>query len=149
MKYPLFQPGRPGRAQRAIILFGVGAALGLTLPACRQVTRPDPARGVVRYHTDIPADCPTTSGIKQSVVRRVSSEGELRKHYGLTFKVHFNDGVSPTLYGTLYYQNRDRNLYCMALPDGRFASFEDSQVSEHRRNVMQEICFPIQDCPKD
>lgn len=149
MKYPLSPPGRPVGAQGALILLGMSAALGLMLPACRQITRPEPARGVVRYHTDIPTDCRTTSGIKQPVVRRVSSEAELRKHYGLTFKVHFNDGVSPTLYGTLYYQNKDRNLYCMALPDGRFASFEDSQVSEHRRNVMQEICFPIQDCSKD
>ena len=121
----------------------------LFISGCSLFTRIPASTGVVQFYDDIPAECATTSGVKQSVVRRVTSESDLRKHYGLTFKVHFNDNVSPTLYGTLYYQSGERNLYCMALPDGRFATFQDSQISQNRRNVVQEVCYPIQDCTRD
>ncbi len=102
-------------------------------------------KGAVTFHRGIPDNCDTTRGLKQKVVKRVTSEEELRRHYGLTFLVQFQDGVSPRLYGTLYHQNEDANFYCMALPDGRFATFSDSKVGD-RNNVSQEVCFPIKEC---
>lgn len=85
-------------------------------------------------------------GLKQTVVKRVTSEEELVKHYGITFRVRFQDRVSPDLYGALYYQNQTENKYCMALPDGRFAIFADRQLAENTMNVSQEVCYPIMRC---
>ncbi|MBX7057954.1 MAG: hypothetical protein K1X75_07795 [Leptospirales bacterium] len=101
--------------------------------------------GAVRIYSSIPSQCSTTRGLKQSRVIAVQSENELREHYGLTFLVSFNDGVTPPVYGALYYNDPAENLYCMALADGRFAVFSDSAVGP-RRNVMQEICYPIKEC---
>jgi tRNA U34 5-methylaminomethyl-2-thiouridine-forming methyltransferase MnmC len=70
---------------------------------------------------------------------------QLQKHYRLTFHVWFQDGISPELYGTLYYQNRRENKYCMALPDGNFAVFADSRVGR-KPNISHEVCYPIKDC---
>ncbi|MBW7858084.1 MAG: hypothetical protein H3C43_07325 [Leptonema sp. (in: Bacteria)] len=109
-------------------------------------TKKTPSTGAVTYVNSIPNNCTTTTGIKQKVVKKVTSESELRQHYGLTFKVRFNDQVSPTLYGALYYQDNKQNLYCMALPDGRFATFHDSQISENKKNIIQEVCYPLSDC---
>jgi len=102
--------------------------------------------GAVTFHNDIPADCATVQGLKQSTVKRVKSEEELIKHYGITFRVRFQDKVSPDLYGALYYQNPGENKYCMALPDGRFAIFADKKLGENTMNVSQEVCYPILKC---
>ncbi len=102
-------------------------------------------KGAVRYYSGIPSQCSTTRGLKQREVIRAQSEAQLREHYGLTFLITFNDGVSPPVYGSLYYNSPEQNLYCMALPDGRFAVFSDSEVGA-RRNMMQEVCYPIKDC---
>lgn len=105
-------------------------------------------QGVVLFHDEIPIFCNRGRGLKQKKIIPVYSEKELRQHYGLSFQIRFNDGLSPRLYGALYYQNRKKNLYCMALPNGRFASFSDSKV-KHRRNaqnVIQELCYPLQEC---
>lgn len=101
--------------------------------------------GAVQFFAAVPAVCPATRGIKQKTVRRVTTEQELRDHYGLTFAVRFNDGVSPTLYGSIYYQNRAENRYCMALVNGSFAVFADRKIGV-KRNVIQEVCYPIQPC---
>jgi len=110
--------------------------------------KPIPVRqGAVEFFNSIPEGCTATKGIKQQSVARVTSEQALRSHYGLTFQVRFNDGVTAPLYGSLYYQSASENKYCMALPDGRFAVFQDSKVGE-KPNVMQEVCYPLQDCQK-
>lgn len=106
-------------------------------------------RSAVRFYDNIPPECASTRGIKQNTVLRVTSEEDLRRHYGITFRVFFNDGISPEIYGTLYYQNRDENRYCVAMPDGRFAIFADSRIGEHRRNVVHEVCYPIHECGQD
>ncbi|MCB1326068.1 MAG: hypothetical protein KDK35_12600 [Leptospiraceae bacterium] len=106
-------------------------------------------RGAVTFYDSIPAQCNTTRGLRQQEVRVVHSESELREHYGLTFIVRFNDGVSPALYGTLYYQDQSLNRYCMALPDGRFAVFSDSSIDAETNNFVQEVCYPIKDCLQD
>ncbi len=102
----------------------------------------------MQFYDTIPPHCNTTAGLKQKVVRPVYSERELIQHYGLSFRVYFNDNVSPYLYGALYYQNRKQNLYCMALTDGRFAVFSDSQIDEHKRNMIHEVCYPFKDCSR-
>ena len=102
-------------------------------------------QGAVTYYNDIPELCNTTRGLKQKTVIRASSEDQLRAHYGLTFLIRFQDGVSPPVYGTLYYQNQDLNRYCMATPDGRFAVFANSQVNG-TDNIVQEVCDPLKDC---
>jgi hypothetical protein len=102
-------------------------------------------QGAVTYYSSIPDLCSTTRGLKQKTVVRASTENELRSHYGLTFLIRFQDGVTRPVYGTLYYQNEDLNRYCMATPDGRFAVFSNSQVNG-LDNIIQEICFPIKDC---
>ena len=102
-------------------------------------------QGAVTFYGDIPDQCNQTRGLKQKVVIRATSEDELRSHYGLTFLVRFQDGVSPPVYGTLYYQNEDLNRYCMATPDGRFAVFANSQVNGYD-NIVQEVCYPIKEC---
>ena len=104
--------------------------------------------GVVRIYSDIPRSCRTTRGLKQQVVKKVTSEEEMRKHYGLTFLVHFNDNVSPPLYGVLYHQNKKKNKFCMALPNGEFAVFKDRQIDEHKRNIVHEVCYPLRECIK-
>ena len=125
------------------------ATISILIAQCNLfLKKPDEKKstGTVTYLPNIPSNCTTTTGIKQKIVKKVTSEAELRKHYGLTFKVRFNDQVSPTLYGALYYQDKNQNLYCMALPDGRFAVFHDSQISENRKNIIQEVCYPLSDC---
>lgn len=102
--------------------------------------------GAVTFHRSVPEFCNEVRGLNASEVRSARSEQALIDHYGMTFMVRFNDGISPQLYGTLYYQNRDENLYCMALPDGRFASFSDSRIDEFKTNVIQEICHPLNSC---
>ncbi len=130
------------------------AVLALTascLQQPEQATHPTqpvtpPPRGVVTYFNDVPAECPTGKGLKQTVVKRVTSEKDMIRHYGMTFRVRFQDKVTPELYGALYYQDKGENMYCMALPDGRFATFRDSQVGEHQMNIAQEVCYPLQAC---
>lgn len=102
-------------------------------------------QGAVRYYSNIPSQCSVTRGLRQKEVARVTSEQQMRDHYGLTFLITFNDGKSPALYGAMYYQSQEENRYCVALPDGRFAVVEDSLIGS-RRNMMQEVCFPIKDC---
>lgn len=102
-------------------------------------------RGVVLFYSEIPTNCQQTRGIKQKEVIKAHSMGELEQHYHLTFHVWFQDGISPELYGTLYYQNSQENKYCMALPDGRFAVFADSRVGR-KPNISHEVCYPIKDC---
>lgn len=109
-------------------------------------TSPSDTVGVVSFFSSVPAGCTEANAIKQKKVKSVSSQSELESHYKITMLVRFQDNVSPSLYGTLYYQNREKNLYCMALPDGRFAAFSDSQVSANRKNMIQEVCYPIQKC---
>ena len=104
-------------------------------------------KGVVHFHDQVPPFCNKGRGLKQKKIIPVHSEKELRQHYGLTFQIRFNDGISPRLYGALYYQNVKKNLYCLALPNGRFASFSDSKVGR-RRNVIQELCHPLQECER-
>ena len=130
---------------RILPLFA-GIALFSALLQCGMIRPSEGRSGVVQFTKEIPAECNTTTGLKQKVVRAVYSERELVQHYGLSFQVHFNDKKSPDLYGALYYQNRDTNLYCMALPDGRFAVFQDSHIDEHKRNVIHEVCYPLKDC---
>lgn len=129
-----------------VLFLFTGIVLSSVLSHCGMIRPPENRSGVVRFTKEIPTECNTTTGLKQKVVRAVYSERELIQHYGLSFQVHFNDKKSPDLYGALYYQNRDTNLYCMALPDGRFAIFMDSQIDEHRRNVIHEVCYPLKDC---
>lgn len=101
--------------------------------------------GAVRFQNSIPDECNVTRGLKQKKVIRATSENQLRSHYGLTFLVRFQDGVSPPVYGTLYYQNKDLNRYCMATPDGRFAIFANSQINGED-NIIQEVCYPLKEC---
>ncbi len=112
---------------------------------CTTILRPKKI-GVVYFHDTVPAQCKVTRGIKQKKVIPVYSENELRKHYDLTFQIRFNDEKSPRLYGSLYYQDREKNLYCLALPNGRFATFSDSKIDIYRHNIIQELCYPIQEC---
>lgn len=105
--------------------------------------------GVVRYYDSIPSECNEIRGLRQKELKQVKTEQELRNHYGMTFHVWFNDGITEELYGALYYQNREENLYCMALPDGSFAVFEDSQITNFRKNVAHEICYPLRECLKE
>lgn len=131
-----------------LLLTVAGISILATLTQCGMIRSSRNRSGVVEFRNEIPAECNITMGLKQKSVRAVYSERELIQHYGLSFQVHFNDRISPDLYGALYYQNPESNLYCMALPDGRFAVFQDSQIDEHRRNVIQELCYPIKDCSK-
>ncbi len=100
---------------------------------------------VVHFHKEIPKFCSTTMGLKQKKVIPVFSEKEMQEHYGITFLVRFNDDNSDSLYGVLYYQNQRKNIYCMALPNGTFASFSDSSIGQ-RKNIIQEICYPLHEC---
>ncbi|MCB1164660.1 MAG: hypothetical protein KDK37_02710 [Leptospiraceae bacterium] len=120
-------------------------------PLCKSASQPgysvpDETMGVVEIYDSIPKQCNEVRGLKQSEVKAAHSEQELIDHYGITFIVRFQDKKSPVLYGTLYYQNPRKNLYCMALPDGRFASFSDSQIDTNRKNFIQEVCHPLQTC---
>ena len=78
-------------------------------------------------------------------MRPVFSEQELIKHYGISFLIRFRDQASPQLYGALYYLDQEQNLYCMALPDGRFAVFSNSRIGG-KDNIIQEICHPLKKC---
>ncbi len=130
----------------------VTGALVLLTSACSLLPSreaSDNPTGVIRYYSNIPAGCNTTRGLKQSTVKQVRSEAELRSHYGLTFNVWFNDRETESLYGSLYYQNAEENKYCMALPDGRFAVFSDRAVGQYKRNIAHEVCYPIKDCFSD
>ncbi len=129
--------------RRALWLLLIAAAFFVS--GCNLSTARPIRQGAVLFYNDIPDECRTTRGLRQPVVRRVTSEKELKSHYGMTFKVHFNDKISPALYGTLYYQNEKENIYCMALPDGRFAVFSDSGPG-NASNVIQDVCYPIQEC---
>ncbi|MBI41142.1 MAG: hypothetical protein CMF59_16215 [Leptospiraceae bacterium] len=111
-------------------------------------TEPDDVSGAVSYYDGIPQQCNEVRGLKQKIVKAGDSEQELIDHYGITFLVRFQDKESPALYGTLYYQNPRKNLYCMALTDGRFASFSDSQIDANRRNFIQEVCHPLKKCER-
>ncbi len=102
-------------------------------------------QGVIYFHDNIPSICNTSHGLKQKKIIPVYSEKQLRDHYGLTFEIRFRDHKSPRLYGALYYQDPKKNLYCMALPNGRFASFSDSKIG-NGRNLIQELCYPIKEC---
>ncbi len=102
-------------------------------------------KGVVRFYNSIPENCKTVKGLKQKQVIPVYTEKQLRDHYNITFLVRFNDDESPSLYGALYHQDQEKNLYCMALRKGKFAVFSDSTVGR-RRNVIQEVCYPIREC---
>jgi len=125
----------------------LATATTLIFVGCSALESPvKPSTGVVSFQKSIPSQCSTGIGLKQKVVRQVFSEKALIDHYGLTMLVRFNDKISPELYGTLYYQNPAENRYCMALPDGRFAMFSDSQIDTNKRNVIQEVCYPFSDC---
>ncbi len=102
--------------------------------------------GVVDIYDFIPEFCKESLGLKQKKVILAKSENELKEHYGITFLVSFNDHISPILYGTLYYIDSDKNLYCMALPNEKIAVFKDSKVDMYRNNIKQEICYPIKIC---
>lgn len=102
--------------------------------------------GVVEIYDFIPKFCNKTQGIKQKQVILAKSEKQLIEHYGITFLVSFNDQISPILYGTLYYIDPEKNLYCMALPNEKIAVFKDRKLDAYRNNVMQEICYPIKLC---
>lgn len=104
------------------------------------------SKGAVKFYADVPPECNTIKGLKATTVKRVTSEKALIDHYGLTFRIRFQDKISPELYGALYYQDEKENKYCMALPDGRFAIFEDSKVDVNKNNVMQDLCHPIMSC---
>jgi len=119
---------------------------GLLISSCSLFSPETKVPATIRFYDTIPPECSKTRGIKQNEVRRVTSEQELRSHYGITFHVYFNDRKSPDLYGSLYYQDRTENKYCMALPDGRFAVFHDRMIDEHKHNVVHEVCYPIQEC---
>lgn len=129
-----------------VFVFFTACGLGTRKPPPVDYSRvPVKRAGVVSFFSEVPALCNTARGIKPRDIRRVRSEQELRDHYGLTFLIRFNDGVSPPLYGSMYYQNRDENRYCMALVDGGFAMFSDSRIGK-KRNLIQEVCYPIQPC---
>ena len=102
-------------------------------------------KGVVRFYNSIPENCTTVKGLKQKQVIPVYTEKQLRNHYNITFLIRFNDNESPSLYGTLYHQDQEKNLYCMALLRGKFAVFSDSPIGK-RRNMIQEVCYPIREC---
>lgn len=101
--------------------------------------------GVVTFYNSIPSKCPKSRGLKQKVIKPVYSHSEMINHYGISFLIRFQDKISPDLYGVLYHQNKDKNLYCMALPDGRFALFHD-QIINSKSNIIQEICYPLKNC---
>ena len=100
---------------------------------------------VVTISNHIPKVCNTSLGLKQKIIKAVYNEKEMREHYGITFLVRFNDEFSEDLYGVLYYQNEKKNLYCMALADGKFAIFSNSKIG-NGNNIIQEICYPIKEC---
>ena len=102
-------------------------------------------KGVVRFYRSIPEHCKTVKGLKQKKIIPIYTEKQLRDHYKITFLIRFNDNKSPTLYGALYHQDQEKNLYCMALLKGKFAVFSDSPIGR-RRNVIQEVCAPIREC---
>lgn len=118
---------------------------GISLSSCATLNHLFDETGVVEYYSNIPEECNTVRGLTQSVVKQVDSEQQLVDHYGLSFHVWFQDGVSPELFGALYYQNRNEGKYCMALPDGEFAVFYDSMIG-HKPNVSHEVCYPLKDC---
>lgn len=128
-----------------------GMALITLLPVIGCAESPDRVgpSGVVEYYNHVPSSCDTVRGLRQKELIPVHSEKRLREHYGMTFHVWFNDGVTEELYGTLYYQNEKENLYCMALPDGNFAVFHDRMVDRHKKNIAHEICYPLRECLKD
>jgi len=113
-----------------------------------QPTQKEPVyqRGSVQLSRNTLPGCGFANGLAQKEIRRVHSDAELIAHYGLSFWIRFRDSISPSLYGALYYQNPTSNLYCMALPNGYFASFVDQKV-DRRSNIIQEVCHPIQHCP--
>ncbi|MCE9598003.1 MAG: hypothetical protein K8S54_08545 [Spirochaetia bacterium] len=123
----------------AFLILGFAVSCGFFQPTQR-------SKGAVKFYPDIPPDCNTTKGLKVTTVKRVTSEKDLIEHYGLTFRITFQDKISPDLYGALYYQDEKENKYCMALPDGRFATFEDSKLAPNKNNVMQDLCHPIVSC---
>ena len=100
---------------------------------------------VVTISNQIPKVCNTSLGLKQKIIKAVYNEKEMREHYGITFLVRFNDEYSEDLYGVLYYQNEKKNLFCMALADGKFAIFSNSKIG-NGNNIIQEICYPIKEC---
>ncbi|MFN3604951.1 MAG: hypothetical protein ACK4UJ_09605 [Leptonema sp. (in: bacteria)] len=102
--------------------------------------------GAVEIYEHIPERCKHTKGLKQKKVILAKTEKELIEHYGITFLIYFNDGVSPILYGTLYHFDPENNLYCLALPNGKIALFRDKQIDFYRNNIIQEICYPIKPC---
>lgn len=111
-------------------------------------TEPEDVEGAVSFYDSVPEQCNEVRGLKQNSVKGGDSEKELIEHYGITFLVRFQDQKSPQLYGTLYYQNPRENLYCMALTDGRFASWGDREIDVNRRNFIQEVCYPLQSCAR-
>ena len=129
-----------------IVLSGFVTLGSCVQPPSERPQEPGTPARVVTYYNDVPQNCSEIKGLKQTVVRRVTSEKELIRHYGMTFRVRFQDKVTPELYGALYYQDAKENKYCMALPDGRFAVFHDSQLAEHTMNAAQEVCYPIMAC---
>ncbi len=128
-----------------ILTIGACGGGGVKKPAVDYLRSPVKTIGAVDFFGEVPALCNRTRGIKQQTVRRVTNEQELRAHYGLTFVVRFNDGISPPLYGSMYYQNQNENRYCMALTSGHFAMFSDRPIGI-KRNLIQEVCYPIQEC---
>lgn len=89
--------------------------------------------------------CAEIKGLKINEVKLAYSEEELIQHYKMTFLVHFRDGISPILYGSIYHFDFDQNFFCMALPNGSIASFYDHYING-KSNVIQEICYPIKTC---
>ena len=116
------------------------------ISSCSIFVKKPKMQGAVQFYSEIPEQCGTARGIRQKTIEKITSENQMRSHYGLTFLVRFNDGISPVLYGVLYYQNSSENKYCMAVNDGTFAVFSDSQIDEHRKNIIHEICYPLNDC---
>ena len=132
----------------ALVFVGLMVQMGCASGSRPGYSDPDDVEGAVSFFDSVPEQCNEIRGLKQSRVASADSEQELIDHYGITFLVRFQDKESPTLYGTLYYQNPRENLYCMALTDGRFASFGDKQISQNRRNFIQEVCYPLQNCDR-
>ena len=134
------------RLQKSKVAVSVSIFTVSLVSSCvTQIEKP-PQDSIVQFYTNVPETCSSVNVLKQKNLKRVSSEDELIKHYGLTFLVRFNDGKTRPIYGTLYYSSSEENKYCMVLPDGNFAVIKDKQIDQYRKNVIQEVCYPIQEC---
>ncbi|MCB1322668.1 MAG: hypothetical protein KDK34_20580 [Leptospiraceae bacterium] len=135
------------RLARRLVIYALCIALFSVSIACASFFGRK-QQGVVTFYNGIPELCPQIDMLRQKDLKPVHSVDELKRHYGLTFFISFKDGISPSLYGTLYHHDREKLQYCMVLPDGQFAVIQDS-VQGDRFNMQQEVCYPIKDCLDD